>query len=122
MLKDAGISAPWLVSTNRSYISIHNLAMWVWQAGEDFVDKDGKTILLDRPGVRSAILSFFRLHRFIPKEMYHLADHDADQMFNDGKIAVVISGPWNIIRSARTPDVTAFISTCPSLQKHPYSN
>ena len=106
-LKDAGISAPWVVPTNRSYINIHNLAMWIWQAGEDFVDKDGKTVLLDQPGVRSAILSFFRLHRFIPMEMYHLADHDADQMFNDGRVAVTIGGPWNIIRSARTPEVTA---------------
>jgi multiple sugar transport system substrate-binding protein len=106
-LQDAGIPAPWVVPTHRSYINIHNLAMWVWWAGEDFLDKEGKTILLDRPGVRSAILSFLRLHRFIPKEMYHLADHDADQMFNDGKVAVVIGGPWNIIRSARTPDVTA---------------
>ena len=106
-LQDAGIAAPWVVATNRTYINIHNLAMWVWQAGEDFVDKEGKTVLFDRPGVRSAILSYFRLHRFIPKEMYHLADHNADKMFNDGKVAVTIGGPWDIIRSVCSPKVTS---------------
>jgi ABC-type glycerol-3-phosphate transport system substrate-binding protein len=53
--------------------------------------------------VRSAILSYLKLHRFIPKDMYHC--EDADQMFSDGKVAVVIGGPWNMIRSARTPEV-----------------
>jgi multiple sugar transport system substrate-binding protein len=108
-LKEAGIAAPWVVPTLRSYINVHNLAMWIWQAGEDFVDKDGKSVLFDRPAVRSAIISFLRLHKFIPKEMYHLADQDADQMFNDGRVAVVIGGPWDIIRSARKPEVSANI-------------
>ncbi len=108
-LKEAGIAAPWVVPTLRSYINVHNLAMWIWQAGEDFVDEDGKSVLFDRPAVRSAIISFLRLHKFIPKEMYHLADQDADQMFNDGKVAVVIGGPWDIIRSARKPEVIANI-------------
>jgi multiple sugar transport system substrate-binding protein len=105
-LQEAGIPVPWVVPTLRTYINIHNLAMWVWQAGEDFVDKDGKTVLLNRSGVRSAILSFLRLYRFIPKELHHLGDHEADQAFNDGKAAVVIGGPWNIVRSAKTPQVT----------------
>jgi multiple sugar transport system substrate-binding protein len=104
-LKEAGIPAPWVVPTLRSYINIHNLAMWIWQAGEDFVDKSGKTVLFDRPAVRSAIIAYFRLHKYIAKEMFHLAEHDADQMFNDGKVAVTIAGPWNIIRSARKPEV-----------------
>ena len=104
-LKEAGIAAPWVVPTLRSYINIHNLAMWIWQAGEDFVDASGRTVLFDKPGVRAAIISYFRLHRYIAKEMYHLAEQDADQMFNDGKAAVTIGGPWNIIRSARKPEV-----------------
>jgi len=105
-LQEAGVPAPWVVPTLRSYINIHNLAMWVWQAGEDFVDQDGMSVLLNRPRVRSAILSFLRLYRFIPRELYHLGNHDADQAFNDGKAAVVIGGPWNVIRSAKTPQVT----------------
>jgi ABC-type glycerol-3-phosphate transport system substrate-binding protein len=106
-LQQAGIPAPWVVPTQRSYINVHNLAMWVWQAGQDLVDTDKKIVLFDQPAVRSAILSFFSLYRYIPKEMQHLAEQDADQMFIDGKAAVTISGPWNIIYSLRTPEVAA---------------
>jgi multiple sugar transport system substrate-binding protein len=106
-LQDAGIPAPWVVPTLRSYINIHNLAMWVWQAGEDLLDTHNKIVLFDKPGVRSAIISFLRLHRFIAKEMYHLGERDADQVFINGKAAVTISGPWNIIYSLRTPEVAA---------------
>jgi multiple sugar transport system substrate-binding protein len=106
-LQDAGIPAPWVVPTQRSYINVHNLAMWVWQAGEDLVDIPNKIVLFDKPSVRSAILSFFGLYRFISKEMQHLAERDADQMFISGKAAVTISGPWSIISSLQTPEVAA---------------
>jgi multiple sugar transport system substrate-binding protein len=106
-LQQAGIAAPWVVPTQRSYINVHNLAMWVWQAGHDMVDTQKKIVLFDQPGVRSAILSFFRLYRFISKDMQHLAEREADQMFIDGKAAVTISGPWNFIYSLRTPVVAA---------------
>ncbi len=106
-LQEAGIPAPWVITTQRSYINVHNLAMWVWQAGQDLVDMEKKIVLFDQPAVRSAILSFFSLYRFIPKEMQHLSERDADQMFIDGKAAVTISGPWNIVYSLRTPEVAA---------------
>jgi ABC-type glycerol-3-phosphate transport system substrate-binding protein len=104
-LQESGSYGAWIIPTTRSYVNIHNLAMWLWQAGEDFIDKEGKTVLFDQPGVRSAILSFLRLYRFIPKEMYHLAEGDADQLFNDGKVAVVIGGPWNILHNERMSKV-----------------
>jgi multiple sugar transport system substrate-binding protein len=106
-LQDAGIPAPWVVTTQRSYINVHNLAMWVWQAGGDLVDIPNKIVLFDKPSVRSAILSFFGLYRFISKEMQHLTERDADSMFISGKAAVTISGPWSIISSLQTPEVAA---------------
>lgn len=106
-LQEAGIAAPWVVPTQRSYINVHHLAMWVWQAGQDLVDVENRIVLFDRPEVRSAILSFFSLHRFISKDMQHLAERDADQRFIDGKAAVTISGPWNIIHSLQSPRVAA---------------
>jgi ABC-type glycerol-3-phosphate transport system substrate-binding protein len=106
-LQETGISAPWVVPTQRSYINVHNLAMWVWQAGQDLLDTEKKIVLLDQPGVRSAILSFFSLYRFISKEMQFLPEREADQMFIEGKAAVTISGPWNIISSLRNPAVAA---------------
>ena len=106
-LQQAGIASPWVVPTQRSYINVHNLAMWVWQAGQDLVDIEKKIVLFNQPAVRAAILSFFSLYRFISKDMQHLTERDADQTFIDGKAAVTISGPWNIIYSLRTPAVAA---------------
>jgi len=108
-LQQAGIAAPWVVPTQRSYLSVHNLAMWVWQAGQDLVDTEKKTVLFNHPPVRSAILSYFGLYRYISKEMQHLSERDADQMFINGKAAVTIGGPWNITYSMRTPEVAANI-------------
>jgi multiple sugar transport system substrate-binding protein len=96
-LQDAGIESPWVVPTQRSYINVHNLAMWVWQAGEDLVDTQNKLVLLDRPTVRAAIISYFRLHKYLSKEMQHLSERDADGAFVNGRAAVNISGPWSII-------------------------
>jgi len=106
-LQQAGIKAPWVVPTQRSYINVHNLAMWVWQAGQDLVDTENKIVLFNQPAVRSAILSFFSLYRYISRDMQHLAEREADQMFIDGKAAITISGPWNIIHSLHTPKVAA---------------
>ena len=95
-LKEAGIASPWVVATQRSYINVHNLAMWVWQAGEDLVDTQNKMVLLDRPKVRAAILSFFNLYQFISQDMRHLSEREADGAFIGGRAAVAICGPWSI--------------------------
>jgi multiple sugar transport system substrate-binding protein len=109
-LQQAGIKAPWVVPTQRSYINVHNLAMWVWQAGQDLVDTENKLVLFNQPAVRAAILSFFSLYRYISRDMQPLGEREADQMFIDGKAAVTISGPWNIIHSLRNPEVAANMS------------
>lgn len=106
-LKEAGIPIPWVEPTQRSYINVHNLAMWVWQAGEDLVDIHNRIVLFEKPNVRSAILSFFSLYRFLSKDVYHLSERDADQMFIDRMAAVTISGPWDIIYGSQTPEVAA---------------
>ncbi len=103
-LQDAGIPNPWVVPTKRSYINVHNLAMWVWQAGEDMVDTQNKLVLFDRPKVREAIIAFFRLHRFISKDMQHLEEREADAAFIGGKAGVTISGPWSITNAVVQPD------------------
>jgi multiple sugar transport system substrate-binding protein len=104
-LREAGIPAPWVVPTLRSYNNVHNLAMWIWQAGKDFVDEAGNRVLFDDPGVRSAILAYLRLHRFISKEMYHHSENEADLAFLEGKVAAIIGGPW-IFTGNRTHEVS----------------
>jgi multiple sugar transport system substrate-binding protein len=107
-LQDAGVASPWVVPTRRTYINVHNLSMWVWQAGEDLVDTHNKVVLFNEPKVREAILSFFSLYRFLSPEMRNLEEREADAAFISGKAAVTISGPWSIINSmVQMPEAAA---------------
>jgi multiple sugar transport system substrate-binding protein len=107
-LQSAGVASPWVVPTRRSYINVHNLAMWVWQAGEDLVDIPNKTVLFDHPKVRAAIISYFGLYRYLSEDMRHLEEREADGAFLSGKAAVAISGPWSIINSmTQNPELKA---------------
>ena len=106
-LQAAGIETPWVVPTRRSYITIHNLAMWIWQAGGDFVDARGKTVLLDQPNVQAAIRSYLSLFRYLSPEARNLVERDADGLFISGRAAVTISGPWAAISLAQNPQVAA---------------
>ncbi len=103
-LQSAGIPSPWVVPTRRSYINVHNLAMWVWQAGEDLVDIPNKVVLFDHPKVRAAIIAYFGLYRYLSEDMRHLEEREADGAFLSGKAAVAISGPWNIINAMNQND------------------
>ncbi len=106
-LQEAGLESPWVVPTQRSYINVHNLAMWVWQAGEDLVDTHNKLVLLDRPVVREAILSFLKLYRFLAPGLRHLSEREADAAFVSGRAAMAICGPWTITSAVQQKNEVA---------------
>lgn len=95
-LKDAGVALPWVAPTRRSYVIIHSLAMWLWQADTDFVDASRNAVLINQPAARTALHAFLSLYRFIPSELKDLPEAQADALFISGQAAVTISGPWVI--------------------------
>lgn len=103
-LQDAGIKTPWVVPTQRSYITVHNLAMWIWSTGEDILDAEHKHVLFDRPKVRQAILAFFKLYKYLSPEARHLSEREADALFIGGSAAATISGPWAITNAVLQND------------------
>jgi len=84
-LQQAGIAAPWVVPTQRSYINVHNLACGSGRPGRTWWTRKRSSFLFNQPAVRSAILSFFSLYRYISRNMQNLAEREADQMFLTGK-------------------------------------
>jgi multiple sugar transport system substrate-binding protein len=93
-LQDTGIESPWVVPTQRSYITLHNLAMWVWHTGLDFVDTDGKRVTLSEPAGYAAVKAYFDLYRYLSPSARKLDERSSDEMFSQGRAALTISGPW----------------------------
>jgi len=62
------VSAPWAISTDTStHDSLYSALSWVWAVGGDFISPDGRKTLLTDPQVRSALNTFFGLHRYMPR-------------------------------------------------------
>ncbi len=93
-LAEAGISSPWVVPTRHSYITLHNLSMWLWQRGTDFVDVATKKVLLNEANAQAALRSYFGLYRYLSPEVRWQSERDSDNLFATGGAAVTISGTW----------------------------
>lgn len=99
-LQESGVRVPLVLPTSTTRINVHNLAMWVWGAGGDFLDPAGKELTLDQPEAMQGIRSYFELARFLPSDVRRLQDTQADDIFAAGLAGVIISGVW-LMQDAR---------------------
>ncbi len=90
----AQVQTPWTVPSRHSYITLHNLSMWLWHNGVDFVDDTNKSVVLKEPKARAAVRSYFGLCRFLSENAHNLNERESDSLFASGGAAVTISGPW----------------------------
>ena len=104
-LQAAGIASPWSYPTKRSYLTLHNLAPWVWYHGGDFVTPDGKATLINQPEAMAGIRAYFGLGRFLSPQARGLSETENDAMFLQGGSAVTLSGPWLLVQSRQYPEV-----------------
>jgi multiple sugar transport system substrate-binding protein len=89
-LQQAGFKYPFAVPTNASRSNIHKVSSWVWGQGGDFMDSQGKHMLLSEPGTRKGLNQYFGLYCFMPPGTVELSDLDAWNWFLEGKTAVTI--------------------------------
>jgi multiple sugar transport system substrate-binding protein len=85
-------ATPWAVPTHSQFLTLHNVASWVWGAGEELVSDDGKRVLFNQPGARSSIRAYFALHRYLPPSTRKLSNPDAFHLFVSRQVAATI-GP-----------------------------
>jgi multiple sugar transport system substrate-binding protein len=104
-LHDSGVEIPLVFPTQRTYVTVHNVALWVWAAGGDFFSPDGRSVLLDQRKVRQAFYDFYDLYRFMPPAARSLTELDADALFRNENAAVTLSGAWVLNQSS--PEVRA---------------
>lgn len=75
-------------------LAVHHLASWVWGRGGRFRSPDFHKIDLVEPEARRGMLDFFRLHRFIDPETVGMKQDQTDQLFFQGRLAVMMNGQW----------------------------
>ncbi len=95
-LKEKDISMPLVLTSQRSSLTIHNIASWVWGAGGDFLSPDGTSLAFDQPRALEGFKAYFRLVKFLAPEARNLGEEDADNAFGDGRAAVLPSGFWTL--------------------------
>jgi multiple sugar transport system substrate-binding protein len=104
-LQANGVDIPWVVPTQRTWMTLHNVASWIWSAGGDFVSADGKQLLFDKPEARASLKAYFTLGRYLPAKAHALTDSQSDRCFWQGEAAVTLSGPWLLRDPAIDPSL-----------------
>lgn len=104
-LKARRISIPLTLPTQRTSITTHNLASWVWENGGSFLGPDNATITFDQPEALQGATGYFRLSHYLGEAGYFLSDYDAYELFYSGKAAVILGGYWVLNSTAMTEEV-----------------
>ena len=97
-LQAAGMNNPLLLLTHFPFAALHYLSSWVWGAGEDFVNADGRSLRLNEPQVRAALRAYFNLHRYLPSGIEALTPtagglSKAVDLFANRMVAVAFGDP-----------------------------
>ena len=89
------VSTPWALSTDKStHDTLYSASSWVWAGGGDFISPDGRKTLLTTPTVRSALKSFFSLHRFMARDNQPMNGDKVLDLFKQRQVAAILGGPW----------------------------
>jgi multiple sugar transport system substrate-binding protein len=91
-LQASRVAVPWVVPTQHSWRSFHNIASWVWSLGGDFVDSTGKRVLFSSPEALAGFKAYFSLERFMTGPARGLTTSQSDAFFMNGQAAVTLSG------------------------------
>ncbi|MBN2146317.1 MAG: extracellular solute-binding protein [Anaerolineales bacterium] len=93
-IQEKGKLPPLSIPSQRSRITLHNLASWIWKEEGGFLSPDGKKLLFDLPPARRGMRQYFSLARYLTQETQGLDDSQAGQVFMQGRAAVTVSGQW----------------------------
>ncbi|SHF65871.1 carbohydrate ABC transporter substrate-binding protein, CUT1 family [Jatrophihabitans endophyticus] len=74
--------------------TIEVMPILMWQAGGGIVSDDGKSVLLDNAGSKQAVSYWSNLIATDHVSPLGLSGADADKLFQAGKAAMQVNGPW----------------------------
>jgi multiple sugar transport system substrate-binding protein len=92
------VPTPWaIIMAPSDANSLQTMASWVWDAGGEFVSKDGKKFLFVEPAARQGMRAFFDLYRYMPKTLVSLSGNETGRLFAERKVCATIGGPWLLV-------------------------
>ena len=100
-LVDYGIPLPFVIPSSANRMGLQCLASFVWGAGGDFIDRDGKSTLLNLPQTRAGFYQYFELGKYLLPAAQNCIDTQSDALYRQNDAAVTISGPW-LLRDPET--------------------
>jgi multiple sugar transport system substrate-binding protein len=115
-LKAKGVETPWAVPTVATINTMHYVANWIWSAGGDFISQDGKKIRFNSAASIAGLKKYYRLGRFLPQPATALyMDHIGNLFWNQGTVATIIGGHWQIpaFDSTASPTVMNNLGVAP---------
>lgn len=104
-LADSGVPVPLVLPTDRSHMTIHNIASWIWGAGGHFLTKGGGRTRFHEPPALAGMGDYFGLGRFLSSRARGLDDNESDALYWQGEAALTISGPW--LLALADPEIVA---------------
>ncbi len=84
----------WAVPTAAAHNVLYHILSWIWGAGGELLDPEGKTPLFHQEPALSGIRAYFDLYRFMPRNAEKI-DEVIDPLLA-GRIAATIIGPWGL--------------------------
>lgn len=92
-LRQAGFKTPWVNSTiTPPYTDyVHTSASWIWNAGGNFLDKNGKYLVLDSPEARAGIVAWLDTYLAVPDDQKDMASDVAVKLFMEGQAAALLT-------------------------------
>ncbi len=106
-LRANGVALPWAVPTERTLLTIHSIASWVWHAGGDFIRPDGKGVLFTTDKALSGLRAYFELYPYLLSAPQPLGVLQASELLTAGQAAVTLSGPWTWLTNVLGQDAAS---------------
>jgi len=103
-LRAHGVALPWAMPTERTLLTMHSIASWVWHAGGDFVRPDGKGVLFTTDETLKGLRAYFDLYPYLLSAPRPLGDPQASDLLLTGQAAVTLSGPWTWLEGVLSQD------------------
>jgi ABC-type glycerol-3-phosphate transport system substrate-binding protein len=91
-LKEDRATSPIILPSGDPFLDrVHIAASWMWGAGGNYFSDDGREILLNHPGTRAGLRSFFELYRLMSPNDYQIDYDQSLSRFMEGSASIIIA-------------------------------
>lgn len=115
----AGDIIPWVMSSDKHSMLIHQLAPFIWQTGGHFITPDGRRTLFCEPAALDGIQTYFETFApVIRPATQNLTDQAAHTLYREGKAAAILTGHW-LANDLRRQHALPVVSENTAIAFHP---